>query len=73
MQQHTSHNIICLEAEWEYSEQNPIADSGSGVKLTVCLPITAGIRTAAGVVHAVRLVPVVVIFAVMFFSLGKNA
>jgi len=23
MKQHTSHNIICLEAEWEYSEQNP--------------------------------------------------
>lgn len=22
MKQHTSHNIICLEAEWEYSEQN---------------------------------------------------
>ena len=39
----------------------------------VCLPTTAGIRTAAGVVYAVQLVPVVVIFAVMFFSLGKNA
>lgn len=49
------------------------AGSGSGVKLTVCLPTKAGIRTAAGVVHSVRLVPVVVIFAVMFFSLGKNA
>ncbi len=23
MKQHTSHNIICLEAEWEYSEQSP--------------------------------------------------
>ena len=23
MKQHTIHNIICLEAEWEYSEQNP--------------------------------------------------
>ena len=23
MKQHTSHNIICLEAEWEYSEQDP--------------------------------------------------
>lgn len=49
------------------------ADNGSGVKLTVCLPTTVGIRTAAGVVYAVQLVPVVVIFAVMFFSLGKNA
>ena len=23
MKQHTTHNIICLEAEWEYSERNP--------------------------------------------------
>ena len=23
MKQHTIHKIICLEAEWEYSEQNP--------------------------------------------------
>ena len=23
MKQHTKHNIICLEAEWEYSEKNP--------------------------------------------------
>ncbi len=23
MKQHTVHNIICLEAEWEYSEQSP--------------------------------------------------
>ena len=23
MKQHAIHNIICLEAEWEYSEQNP--------------------------------------------------
>ena len=22
MKQQTTHNIICLEAEWEYSEQN---------------------------------------------------
>lgn len=23
MKRHTTHNIICLEAEWEYSERNP--------------------------------------------------
>ena len=49
------------------------AGSGSGVKLTVCLPTKAGIRTAAGVVYNVRLVQFVDSFAVMFFSLGKNA
>ena len=49
------------------------ADNGSGVKLMACLPTTAGIRTAAGVVHAGLLVQVDVICAVMFFYLWKNA
>ena len=33
MKQHTNHNIICLEAEWEYSEQKPEI----ALALTPCL------------------------------------
>ena len=42
MKQHTKHNIICLEAEWEYSEKRRIQGAiESGVSPRESLGLTS--------------------------------